>query len=66
MRIKILTSAFTVIAAVGFTGIAKADQNVYRLYNPKTGNHTWTWTASYQQSLLSKGWKNEGVQRGIH
>lgn len=59
--IKFATTAVTVTAVLATSGLVKADQNVYRLYNRKTDNHIWTGSASYQQKLLAQGWTNEGI-----
>lgn len=41
--------------------IEKGGADVYRLYNPNNGDHMYTTSTSERNSLVSIGWKNEGV-----
>ena len=61
LLIKCVTTAVAIIVVLATSGLVKADQNVYRLYNRKTDNHIWTGSSSYQQKLLAQGWTNEGI-----
>lgn len=39
----------------------KSNAPIYRLYNPNSGNHFWTKNTAETSSLISSGWKYEGV-----
>lgn len=56
---------FLGIFAVGLTNQAEAassgQQNIYRLYNPNSGEHFYTSNTSERWGLVRAGWHNEGV-----
>lgn len=39
----------------------KATKDVYRLYNPKSGEHFYTTSAIERDSIVESGWDYEGV-----
>ena len=45
-------------------GLAHADMNSYRLYNPQTHQHYWTTSGSEKQSLMKSGWHYDGIGWG--
>ena len=49
--------------AACFMGTAKAEasQEMYRLYNPNSGEHFYTGSVGERDNLLREGWRNEGT-----
>lgn len=37
------------------------DKNMYRLYNPKTGEHFYTASAGEKNAVVKAGWRDEGI-----
>lgn len=48
-------------SALVFTEEAEAAKNMYRLYNPNSGEHFYTATAEERDNLKKHGWKYEGI-----
>ncbi|MFC4651738.1 hypothetical protein ACFO26_02315 [Lactococcus nasutitermitis] len=61
----IITAAAASVLAVGVTSAttvkAHADSNVYRLYNPNTGEHFYTTSTAEKNADVKAGWNNEGI-----
>lgn len=60
-NLKILISTGSVLALFLGAGAVHANTNVYRMYNPKSGEHFWTSDGNEKQSLIHIGWKYEGL-----
>ncbi|MFC4651695.1 L,D-transpeptidase family protein [Lactococcus nasutitermitis] len=58
---KILAFLVTFIAFGMVAGAVHADSNIYRLYNPNTGEHFYTSSSVEKSGLLNVGWIYEGI-----
>lgn len=45
---------------MGWTG-AQSGEEVYRVYNPNSGEHHFTRDADERMALMEAGWQNEGI-----
>lgn len=62
---KILTYTagiiFSFALAAGFAAQSSADSQMYRLYNPNSGEHFYTASENERDNVLFAGWKYEGT-----
>ena len=56
-----LALAVVALAAVPAPAYAASTQNMYRLYNPNSGEHFYTGSMSERDNVRAAGWKYEGV-----
>ena len=45
----------------GFVSVSDFDKMVYRLYNPNSGEHFYTYSKDEINNLVTAGWKKEGI-----
>ena len=57
----VVTLAASLLASAAFATTAHADQNVYRLYNPNTGEHFYTTSNAEKINLQYADWYYEGL-----
>lgn len=49
------------VFAVGSVKVQAATNEMYRMYNPNSGEHFYTATAAEKNHLVNVGWKSEGI-----
>jgi hypothetical protein len=64
---RVLAIWFFALVALALPGVALADEgtaggmDMYRLYNPNSGEHFYTANAAERSNLVSEGWRYEGI-----
>lgn len=58
---KLLLTTLIAGASIGLATTVHADTNVYRLYNPYTGEHFYTTSTTERTADINAGWAYEGV-----
>lgn len=63
MRKDLLVAAgvFASLFVGGVTAHAEETQDMYRLYNPNSGEHFYTANPAEKANLVKVGWKDEGI-----
>lgn len=61
MKKQFLLAGLVLGASVAFGATAHANTDIYRLYNPNTGEHFYTAAAAEKNALASGGWNYEGT-----